>query len=293
MTSPTKTFDKGVYAADLIDSRRYHNTVKRLRTFFESKGFVEAPTQSRLSILAACEDPKTVQTYNFGNKIWPLPQTGQMWLEYELLSRPDAKGYFCISTSYRAEPNPIPGRHRTIFPMFEFEMHGGQVELEKLERELIVFLGLAPTEDAVKRLPYMEAFARYGLKEGEEIDNKEEHKIEEDFGPTLLCDFPLYTSPFWNMRLHEDGKSSRKVDVILGGQETIGSAERAIDKQEMRHQFETIANGGYADLLYQKFGKDRVNEELDDYLSFDFFPRSGGGIGVTRLMFALAAKGII
>jgi hypothetical protein len=43
----------------------------------------------------------------------------------------------------------------------------------------------------------------------------------------------------------------------------------------------------YADLLYDKFGKDRVDKELDDFLSLDFIPRVGGGIGVTRLLSAL------
>ena len=53
-----------------------------------------------------------------------------MWLEHELLSQPDAKGFFCVSTSYRQEPNAIPGRHDIIFPMFEFEMPGDIVDLK-------------------------------------------------------------------------------------------------------------------------------------------------------------------
>ncbi len=42
---------------------------------------IENMTQSRLSILAACEDPTTISTYNYAGEVWPLPQTGQMWLE--------------------------------------------------------------------------------------------------------------------------------------------------------------------------------------------------------------------
>ena len=51
-------------------------------------------------------------------------QTGQMWLENVLLDNPDYEGAFCLSTSYRNEPNPVAGRHDKIFPMFEFEMKG-------------------------------------------------------------------------------------------------------------------------------------------------------------------------
>jgi len=70
--------------------------------------------------------------------------------------------------------------------------------------------------------------------------------------------------------------------------ETIGSAERSTDKEQMRDTFHTISDGQYADLLYNLFGKERVEKELEEFLSFDFFPRSGGGIGITRIMSALS-----
>jgi len=44
------------------------------------KGFKEVHTQNKLSILAPCEDPHTIATYNYNGQVWPLPQTGQMWL---------------------------------------------------------------------------------------------------------------------------------------------------------------------------------------------------------------------
>ena len=74
----------------------FHAVVKKLRAFFESKGYLEVHTQSRLSILAACEDPTTISTYNYAGEVWPLPQTGQMWLEHELLNNPDVPGFFCL-----------------------------------------------------------------------------------------------------------------------------------------------------------------------------------------------------
>ncbi|MSO13513.1 hypothetical protein h2es_0206 [Rickettsiales endosymbiont of Trichoplax sp. H2] len=118
----------------VISASSFQKTLILLRSFFLGKNFIETHTQSRLSILAACEDPKTIQTFHYQGQDWPLPQTGQMWLEYELLSKPDVAGYFCLSTSYRSEPNPIPGRHKTIFPMFEFESHGNFEDLKKWKR---------------------------------------------------------------------------------------------------------------------------------------------------------------
>ena len=77
------------------DIHSYNYIVRKMRDFFQKeRGFIEVPTQSRLSILAACEDPKTITKFNFDGVEYPLPQTGQMWLEYELLKNPDEPGVF-------------------------------------------------------------------------------------------------------------------------------------------------------------------------------------------------------
>ena len=51
--------------------------------------------------------------------------------------------------------------------------------------------------------------------------------------------------------------------------------------------FHEISDGMYADLLYKLFGRERVDKELDDFLSLNFIPRVGGGIGVTRILSAM------
>ncbi len=262
----------------LIDPKEFTDVVTELRSFFLSKNFLEVHTQNRLSILAACEDPETVSTYEYGGNIWPLPQTGQMWLEHELLSNPKEEGFFCVSTSYRAEPNPVPGRHETIFPMFEFEMKGGVKELQDLEFELCEWLGIPLSRYQIKK--YDQWTKLFNTKE---LDHDHEKKI----GNGMITDFPEFTSPFWNMARNADD-TSKKIDVILGGQETIGSAERSTDKDQMRDTFYTISDGQYAQLIINLFGKERVEKELEEFLSFDFFPRSGGGIGLQRLMSALS-----
>ena len=255
----------------------YNSLVQKMREFFLSKNFVEVPTQSRLSILAACENPHSIATFNYNGEIWPLPQTGQMWLEHELLQNPQWEGCFCISTSYRQEKNPIAGRHELIFPMFEFESKGGMKELLKLESELLAHLGFnSPVE-----VNYDDVCQEYG---GVEIleDEHESRMWKEKGSVVSLQHFPLRTNPFWNMKHNEDSIFN-KVDVILYGQETIGSAERSCDVEEMKHNFYTIENGKYAAKLFELFGKERVESELEQFLSYNFFPRFGGGIGLTRM----------
>ncbi len=268
------------------DIKAYDAAVKKLRSFFNKRGFIEVHTQDRLSILAACEDPSTIATFNYAGEVWPLPQTGQMWLEYELLKDSLLPGVFCVSTSFRNEQNPIPGRHDIIFPMFEFESKGTIEDLRKLEVELCAEIGF---KEKPSHHTYDKLAEHYGTKE---ITSDHEMKMAKDFSPVTLIEiFPQRTSPFWNMK--KNGNYANKIDVILHGMETIGSAERSTNKEEMSELFHTISNGGYAQKLYNIFGKERVERELNDFLSFDFFPRFGGGIGLTRLIRAMKLEKII
>jgi aspartyl/asparaginyl-tRNA synthetase len=255
----------------------YHALVQKMREFFLQKGFIEVPTQSRLSILAACENPHSITTFNYSGEVWPLPQTGQMWLEHELLKNPEWPGCFCISTSYRQEKDPIPGRHELIFPMFEFESKGGMKELLKLESELLAHLGF----DEPIEVNYDEVCQEYG---GVPIlENEHETRMwKEKSSVVSLQYFPRRTNPFWNMK-NKNGEIFNKVDVILYGQETIGSAERSCDVEKMREMFYTIEDGKYSEKLFELFGKERVEAELELFLNYEFFPRFGGGIGMTRL----------
>ena len=273
----------------LIEPKKFTEVTTALRSFFLSKEFEEVHTQNRLSILAACEDPTTVASYNYAGEVWPLPQTGQMWLEYELLTRPSSKGFFCISTSYRQEPNPIEGRHDLIFPMFEFEFPGYLEDLEQLEKELVEHLGMGTRYSTIVK-DYNEWCGVFGVTE---LTHEHEDAMCKKWQGRvcMIKNFPNQTSPFWNMKQNGDGTAA-KIDVIISGQETIGSAERSSDAEEMRENFHTISDGMYADLLFGQFGKERVEKELDDFLSLKMIPRCGGGIGLTRLIRAKDDYGV-
>ena len=88
-------------------------------------------------------------------------------------------------------------------------------------------------------------------------------------------------------------ETANKVDIIMSGQETIGSAERETDKLMMVDRFKTIMEGSYKDKMYELFGEERTMSEMKDFLNFDFFKRSGGGIGVTRLIRSMKLEGLL
>jgi aspartyl/asparaginyl-tRNA synthetase len=275
----------------LIDSKKFSFVINKLRTFFLDKGFVEVHTQNRLSIMAACEDPHTIATYNYNGELWPLPQTGQMWLEHELLENPSWPGVFCVSTSYRNEPNPVKGRHHRIFPMFEFESHGDFEDLKVLCAELVDYLGFGNAEDFIHG--DYEAVAKY--YNVDILENEHEKELEQEHGSIFFLEnFPERTSPFWNMmRDDKNPNIAHKLDVLMHGMETIGSAERSNNANEQREAFYTIENGKYAQKIFDLFGKERVEAELENFLNKDFFPRVGGGIGVTSMMRAMELSNLM
>ena len=285
----TNNIHKPYQSSLVINTEDYHKVVTKLREFFLSKNFLEVSTQNRLSILAACEDPFNVQTFEYAGTTWPLPQTGQMWLEYEILKNPQPAGYFCLTTSYRFEKEPKQDRHDLIFPLFEFETKGGMNVLIELEKELLEYLGY----DSAKFMEgdYSDIAKTMDTKE---LEHEHETRLNSEYSPTFfLKNFPEFTHPFWNMKRTTGNDESCKVDVILSGQETIGSAERETDKEIMRHRFDTIMDGAYKEKLYELFGKERTEAELEDYLNFTFIERCGGGIGVTRLMRSMKTEGLL
>lgn len=255
----------------------YNELIQKLRAFFLRRNFIEVPTQSNLSILAACENPHSIVKYFFDGKEWPMIQTGQMVLEEVLLKNPNWDGVFCVTTSYRDEKNPIPGRHAKVFPMFEFESKGTFEDLKKIEKELLEYLGFkTPLE-----VSYDDMCKKYGISI---VEHEHETQMWSNLGPSIsLQKFPKRTSPFFNMKT-EDGEIFEKIDVILYGMETIGSAVRSSDPITMRKMFYEISEGEYAGKLFELFGKERVEKELEEFLKLTFIPRYGAGIGMTRLM---------
>jgi len=287
---PTVTFAPGPESAQGIghvDSKKFSTVVQKLRQFCYDQGWIEVSTQTRPSILAACEQPRTLTTHEISGVKYALPQTGQMWLEYELLRDPDSSGFFCLTASYRDEPNPIPGRHHKVFPLFEMETKGTMDDMIKKWTELLHHLGYQGEFPVVD---YEEACKKYGV---DEIDDEEEGFLNRDYGPVVfLARFPRRSNPFWNMK-YSGNDLYAKVDVILSGQETLGSAERSCNNEEMLQMFNDLEDGEYKQHLYNRFSQERVDREVAEYLEYDMFPRFGGGLGVTRLIRSMELEGLL
>lgn len=288
---------KRVYEQKMIEPQDFDKLLKKLRGFFMQNGYMETFPQPRLSILAACEDPKTVRGFNFAGDIWPLAQTNQIWLERDILKNYDKlDGVYCLTTSYRDEPNPIEGRHEKIFGMFEAEHKGDFNHLLDTLKNICVHLELVKSVDDIPFFTYNELCEHYGV---DMLESEHETLMWQEYGDVVgIIKFPQRTHPFWNMSYDGiDPKTGEqlynKCDLIVCGQETFGSAERSSDALKMRENFHTISDGMYAKLLYNSFSEERVEQELEDYLSLPMNPRWGFGMGIGRLLRAMKIKGLI
>jgi len=273
-----------------VNSEKFSQVVRKLREFCYSQNWVEVSTQTRPSILAACEQPRTLTTHQISGVTYALPQTGQMWLEYELLRNPTSPGFFCLTASYRDEPNPIEGRHQKVFPLFEMETKGTMEDMVKTWTALLVHLGYTKPENGFPLVYYEDICKKYGV---DEIDDAEEGLLYKEYGPVVfLARFPRRSNPFWNMLELPEGDFA-KIDVILSGQEALGTAERSCNKEEMLKMFNDLEGGQYKQHLYNKFCKERVDKEVAEYLEYDMFPRFGGGFGITRLIRSMEMEGML
>jgi len=283
------------YQQPMIKPLDFDTMIQKLRGFFMPLGFKETFPQPRVSILAACEDPRTIRKYTFAGTEWPLIQTNQMFLEYDLMKQPELGGVFCLTTSYRDEPNPVEGRHNKIFPMFEAEHLGDYQHLLNTLSNLVVHLGVVKTASDIKFFTYDELCEKYGVSI---LEAEHETKMWEEYGDVVaITHFPQRTSPFFNMKQIGFNKHNEpiyaKCDFIICGQETIGAAERETDIEKMREMFYTISNCEYASQLFDLFGESRVESELEDFFKLNMTNRWGFGMGITRLERALKIKNLL
>jgi len=283
------------YQQPMIKPLDFDTMVQKLRGFFMPLGFKETFPQPRVSILAACEDPKTIRKYEFSGMEWPMIQTNQMFLEFDLMSQPELEGVFCLTTSYRDEPKPVEGRHNKIFPMFEAEHLGDYEHLLSTLSELVQHLGFVNSKSEIKFFTYDELCEKYGVSI---LEAEHETKMWEEYGDVVaITHFPQRTSPFFNMKQIGFNKHNEpiyaKCDFIICGQETIGAAERETDIEKMREMFYTISNGEYSSQLFDLFGESRVESELEDFFKLNMTIRWGFGMGITRLERAMKLKNLI
>jgi hypothetical protein len=195
-------------------------------------------------------------------------------------------GYYCDSTSTRDEARAGDGRRYNTFAMSEFELYGTYSDLQSFLENLLSHLGF-------RKISYIEYEAACSYLGVTIIDDKEEKQLCQDLSSVvLLGKFPKRTDPYWNMKYSGQGDLYNKIDVLIHGVETMGTAERSCDRNQMRKDFYTQDDGKYAQRMFSVFGKERVEHELEKFLGHTFVSRFGGGIGLQRLIEGMEKEGL-
>ena len=88
-------------SCNLLAPRKFNAAVNAMRSFFKKRDLLKYIP--KMLVFSYMRRSTTVAQYNYEGNVWPLPQTGQMWLEHVLLENPDFNGCFTVSTSYRNE----------------------------------------------------------------------------------------------------------------------------------------------------------------------------------------------
>lgn len=201
------------------------------------------------------------------------------------------KGYFAHNTSTRNESRAGDGRREFKFPLTEFEFinqseESGFDELAEFISKLLVHLGF----EVPKLVYYDEECQKFGTKF---IEDEEEQALCDKYGSAvLLGKFPLRSDPYWNMR-HVGNGIFDKIDVIIHGFESAGTAVRSCNPAEMKINIHLQDSGDYIKAMYKHFGEDRVDAEIDEYTDYKFIPRCGGGLGMSRIIRGMKLEGLL
>ena len=128
----------------------------------------------------------------------------------------------------------------------------------------------------------------------EKLENEHLNALSKKFGTVFFVkNTPLQHNLEWNSKYNRDSKISKNGFVILDGIKCIVSGENSCSSIEMRELFHNLDNGKFKDLLYDKYTKQVIDAELNDYLKQNFFPRYTGSIEVESLVNVLDNNNLI
>ncbi|MFO0795849.1 MAG: asparagine--tRNA ligase [Gemmataceae bacterium] len=157
---------------------------------------------------------------------------------------------------------------------------------ERVDKEVLTRLE-SVLNNPFKRLPYTEAVDillksgkawEFPVAWGTDLQSEHERYLAEEYfkGPVILYDYPRTLKPFY-MRVNEDGKTVRAMDVLVPGVgEIIGGSQREerLDVLEGRMREQGLDPHGYEWYL--------------DLRRYGTVPHAGFGLGLERVMLFLS-----
>jgi hypothetical protein len=139
-----------------------------------------------------------------------------------------------------------------------------------------------------KEVDYNDVSQKLGVNR---IGKKEQNILGKENKILFIKNFPHDNEVFWNVRISDN--IAKKVDVILYGEKVIGSYEKNCDKDQMKDMFSDMYEGKYIKTLYDNYGKERVDQDFEEFIDREHFPRYGGSIGIDRMTRAMKMGNLV
>lgn len=223
--------------------------IRRLRDILNRLKFVEVCVHGELNTLAACDNPRAMCTFNHNGYTWPLPQSCLVALEhilYEPKTGTDtSKGVFTVCASYRADSDGDGGR-LALRPKVEVAAFGEYSDMRDTAVTLLQELGFLGKYRFVNYIQH----AR-----GNAWDPNVVSDILKPETVTFIEDIPHYR---WD--------ANHVSKVYCGHTELITVAEHTVESDKLLRAFLTFDEGRLSNHLYAQFGKERVDNDLFEFM---------------------------
>jgi hypothetical protein len=260
----------------------FHYVTNATRFFFLENGFIETYEQSNLSVINSCKHLNSCCLFDMYKFCHSLPQSNEIWLDYEITKYNNQTGFFCISTHYT---NDSLGIKNSIIPCLEFSIKGGMFELEKMLRSLLTSLGYK-NKCKFNTIMYKNILSTYNVTN---ITPSVYNKIAEtDNGVIFIKNYTFNEDTFWND--FQENEIYNKITILLDGKETITATQKSKSSEFMRNNFK---NRSDFNKLCEIFGEYRVLGELEGYLELPFSDRCTGKINLINLIGSMHKESLI
>jgi hypothetical protein len=267
-----------------INPFTYSYVANAIRFFFLDNDYIESYEQNKLSNLNSCNDIFNACLYDMFNFCYSLPQSNELWLDYQIMKYHNEKGFFSYSTVYT---NDIHGINNNIEQIVDFSLCGGMYELEKIVRNLLDTIGLKNIFN-FKTYEYTNLLKELNINELKEIDYDK-----------ILCDektiffiknFQKNENIKWNDFYDTNNKYYNKIIIVCCGKVLISCGQKSESVDQMREKY---LNKKDFKKKCEFFHEERVIDELNSYLDMPFKKRCTGSIHLKNLMNLLISEDLV
>jgi elongation factor P--(R)-beta-lysine ligase len=275
--------------------RQRADILRRLRAFFDARGFVEVetPLLSHDTVIDRHLDPLAVTLFRDPRAAQDGPtlylQTSPEFGMKRLLARGDATAIYQLTRAFRGAEQGT--QHNPEFTILEWYRVGDDYAAGMaLLAELAQAMFATPV---VERITYRDAFRRHANQDpfANPLDDFEEDRLLAtqvqprlgEIAPTILYDYPAAQAALAQVRPESAGGVAERFELFYRGVELANGYHELLDPEALRRRQRAQNAARQADGKYALPEESRLLAAMEQGLP----PCSGCALGVDRLVMLL------